>query len=89
MRELLTLAASEPVPDKPWLLTLEERVGITTREALENTASELEATGLKKLGKIVREHAAGRPREIDLPPYEPETIDHRAWLASMKCKGKL
>jgi hypothetical protein len=81
LRKLLALTASEPVPAEPWLLTLEQCVRITTRESLEDTARELESTGLRKLAKIVREHAAARPREIDLPDYEPGTINHRAWLA--------
>lgn len=88
VRELLALTASE-VPAEPWLLSLEERVSITTRECLEAAARELEATGLKKLAKIVREHAASRPSEIDLPPYEPGSINHRAWLAGMQRKQRV
>jgi len=71
-------------PPEPWLLSQEERVNIVTRESLEATAGELEAAGLRKLAGIVRLHASERPPEISLTPYQPGTIDHKAWLASMK-----
>lgn len=79
----------QPIPSKPWLLTLEERAKIITRESLEVAACELEGRGLKSAAKLVRETAAGRPRLIDLPKYEPGTTNHQAWLASMKREGKL
>jgi hypothetical protein len=81
-------AIDQPVPDKPWLLTLEQRVAVITRESLEDAAAVLTRAGLKTAARLVRETAAGRPREIDLPDYEPGTTNHRAWLAAMKRKGK-
>jgi hypothetical protein len=87
VRELLTLLVSEPAPPQPWLTPLEELVKVTTRESLEATALELETVGLKKLAAIVREYAADRPSELDLSPYVPGSIDHRAWLEGMKRKG--
>jgi hypothetical protein len=85
VQELLALM-SEPAA-KPWLLTQEERV-VTTRENLEGAADGLESAGLRKLAKLVREHAMGRPSELDLSPYEPGSINHAAWLAGMKRRRK-
>jgi hypothetical protein len=82
-------AIDEPVPSKPWLLSLEERVAVITRESLEDAAAVLTKAGLKTAAKLVRETAARRPREIDLPEYEPGTTNYRAWLAKMKREGKL
>ena len=87
VRELLAMF-NGPVPEKPWLLPFDEWVKITTREQLSDAASELASLGLSKLAKIVREYADARPSEIDLSPYEPGTIDHRAWLAMMKRRKK-
>jgi hypothetical protein len=81
--ELLAMM-DQPVPAKPSLLTLEERVKITTRETLEDIARELASAGLKRLAKATRELAMRRPREIDIPEYEPGTVNHRAWLAGKR-----
>jgi hypothetical protein len=88
VRELLAGAMSQPVPAKPWLLPPQERLRITTREDVMAAAQELEAVGIGKLAEIVHQHAATRPAEIDIPPYEPGTINHRAWLAGMRRKGQ-
>jgi hypothetical protein len=70
-RELLTRLASEPVPAKPWLLSSEELNHVTTREEVEAWANDLASHGLRKLSKIAREHAATRPREVELCPLRP------------------
>jgi hypothetical protein len=88
VRELLAAAMSQPVPPKPWLLPQQERNKVTTRETVTNAARELNAMGIGKLAVILHEHAATRPREVDIPPYEPGTINHRAWLAGLKRKRR-
>jgi len=77
-----------PVPEKPWLLTGEQRDRIHKREFFEEIVADLKAHGLKKLARIVQEVAQKAPREVDLPPYEPGSIGHRDWLARMKRQGK-
>lgn len=79
-RELLTQLVGELMPAKaPWLLTSEERNGITTTEQLEKYASDLESHGLRTLATIVRQHGADRPSQLQLCPYAPGTANARAW----------
>jgi hypothetical protein len=80
IRDLLAQDCRE-VPAKPWLLTQAERIKISTRESFEATADALQDIGLNQLAKLVREHAVTRPSMLDLPPYPPGSINHRAWLA--------
>ncbi len=68
LRELLAADAERP----------------STSESLSDAAAELDAVGLNKAAAIVREFAAIAPSEMDLSPYPLGTINHRAWLASMK-----
>jgi hypothetical protein len=79
-RELLTRLASGAAPAQPWLLSSEELNHVTTREAVETWAHDLASHGLRKLAKITREHAATRPRQVELCPYAPGTAGARAWL---------
>jgi len=79
-RELLAALAGGPAPAKPWLLSLEQRISITTYEKLEKIAGDLASRGLRKLAKITRDLAADRPHEIDLCPYKPGSTNEKAWL---------
>jgi hypothetical protein len=86
VKQFIVMGCDQPVPAKPWLLTQAERIKITTAESLERAADELQSAGLTKVAKVVSDHAASRPREIDLPTFEPGTVNHRAWLAMMQRK---
>ena len=86
-RELLKVRCG-PVPEKTWLLPQSERLAITTKEQLEKDVSELEKAGTKTLADIVRQFIKGRPSVLDVPPYEPGSLNHASWLASMKRRKK-
>lgn len=68
-----------PAPEKPWLLPIEERAGIITRETLEDAARELAERGLKTIARVVRRYAKKRPTQADIAPYPPGSTNHEAW----------
>jgi hypothetical protein len=78
-REFLRVTA-RPVPPRFWELSDEEKRRIYTREDYLEIAGELRARGLKKLARIVAEHAVTRLRHIDLCPYPPGSTGERSWL---------
>jgi len=80
VKELLVLAYSQPVPEKPWLAPAAELVACTTRERLEELADKLKK--LPKVAELVRAHAVTRPLEASMCPYPPGSTNARAWHAS-------
>ena len=53
-----------------------------TREFVEDGVAELKAVSLHKVAAILAGRASTLPSELDLCPYDPDSINGRSWIAS-------